>query len=419
MRDHPHRALLHDELHARPPLRLGAPAALTHQVFLAPEAEAEGDRARLAAFAEAHGQAGPDPAARHLVLRLPGTFLLRWERHGEFQSFTAIRPRAALPHEDTWAALTPELLTFLDGVPGERLVAVHLRIETGTGAPPRSDFGPELVGSRFGGGGAHAFSDFRLHGDGFGRVMLQVGELSPERLGRMAQRILEVETYRMGALLALPEARAAVSALSISESRLAAIVEATARGAEDDTALLETLTTLAAEMEATAARTRFRFAAAAAYGALVEGRLDSLREERLEGFQPWSTFLERRFRPALDTCAAVARRQEAHLRGIANASSMLRTRVDVRLEQQNAALLSGMDRRAAVQLRLSQAVEGFSVFAIAYYLVSLLKIGADGLTAFGFVDAPRWFGLAAVPAVAGAVWFAVRRLRHTLRGQET
>jgi uncharacterized membrane-anchored protein len=416
MRDHPYRALLHDELHARPPLRLAAPAALSHQVFLAPEGEAEADRARLAEFARAFGQAGPTPPARHLVLDLPGGAMLRWERHGEFQAFTAIRPRPAMVHENPWSALTPEVLAFLDTLPGERLVAVHLRVETGTAQPPSSDFGPELVGSSFGGGSARGFTDFRLHQDGFGRILLQVDGITPERLGRMAQRFLEIETYRMGALLALPEARAAVRSLAGSESRLAAIVEATAQGDQDDTALLETLTTLAAETEADAAKKKFRFAAAAAYGALVESRMASLREGRLEGFQPWSTFLDRRFKPALDTCAATARRQDSHLRGIANASSMLRTRVDVRLEQQNAALLAAMDKRAAVQLRLSQAVEGFSVFAISYYAVSLLKIAADGLTAFGLADAPEWFGLLAVPGVAVAVWYSVYRLRRSLHG---
>jgi len=422
MRDHPLRELLNDELHARPALRIAAPATLSHQVFLAPEGEAEGDRARLAEFAARYGQPGPVRPARHLVVTLPGGFLLRWERHGEFQAFTAIRPRDALPHEDPWSALTPEILALLDDAPGERLVAVHLRIEAGPDRPPPSNaFGAELVGARFGSSGARAFTDFRLHDDPlggrFGRWLLQVPEVDAGRLGRMAQRILEIETYRMAALLALPDARSAVSGLSAMEQRLAAIVEHTARGSDDDTNLLEELTALAAEAEANAARTRFRFAATAAYGTLVERRLADLQETRIEGFQPVSTFLDRRFRPALDTCAAVARRQEALLRGLGNASSLLRTRVDVRLEQQNAALLATMSRRAAMQLRLSMAVEGFSTFAIAYYATSLVKLAAEGLPGVGF-RAPEWLGLVAVPVLAGAIWFSVRQLRRSLQLKE-
>jgi uncharacterized membrane-anchored protein len=423
MRDHPLREVLNEELHARPPLRLAAPASLTHQVLLAPEGDAEADRTRLAEFAARFGQPGPVRPARHLVLTLPGGFLLRWERHGEFQAFTAIRPRPALPHEDPWSAMTPEILALLETATGERLVAMHLRIEPGIEAPPpRNEFGAEVVGATFGSSGARAFTDFRLHDEpagagAFGRWLLQVPEMDPGRLGRMAQRILEVETYRMAALLALPDARAAVSGLSAMEQRLAAIVEHTARGTDDDTKLLEELTSLAAEAEANAARTRFRLAATAAYGTLVERRLHDLEEGRITGFQPVSTFLDRRFRPALDTCAAVARRQEALLRGLGNASSLLRTRVDVRLEQQNAALLSAMSRRAAMQLRLSMAVEGFSTFAIAYYATSLVKFAVDGLPGVG-VAAPHWFGLVAVPVLAGAIWYSLRRLRHSLRATD-
>lgn len=424
MRDHPLREALNDELHARPPLRLAAPAALTHQVFLAAEGEAEADRMRLAEFAARYGQAGPARPARHLMLTLPGGFLLRWERHGEFQAFTVIRPRAPLPHEDAWSALTPEVLALLDDAPGERLVATHLRIEPGPeGDPPRNEFGAELVGAALGSSGARAFTDFRLHedalsGGGFGRWLLQVPPMDSGRLGRMAQRILEIETYRMAALLALPDARAAVSGMSAMERRLAAIVEHTARGSDDDTKLLEELTALAAEAEANAARTRFRLAATAAYGALVERRIHDMEEGRLPGFQPISTFLDRRFRPALDTCAAVARRQEALLRGLGNASSLLRTRVDVRLEQQNAALLSTMSRRAAMQLRLSMAVEGFSTFAIAYYATSLLKLAADGLPGVG-LQPPEWLGLVAVPVLAAAIWYSIRRLRRSLRASDS
>jgi uncharacterized membrane-anchored protein len=332
-----------------------------------------------------------------------------------------VRPRAALPHEDRWSALTPEVMTLLETMPGERLVAVHLRIERGHEAPPpRNEFGAELVGACFGTSGARGFTDFRLHEDAFspgqkfGRWLLQVPEIGSGRLGRMAQRILEIETYRMAALLALPDARAAVSGLSAMERRLAAIVEHTARSSEADTTLLEELTALAAEAEANAARTRFRLAATAAYGTLVERRLQDLVERPIEGFQPISTFLDRRFRPALDTCAAVSRRQEALLRGLGNASALLRTRVDVRLEQQNASLLAAMSRRAAMQLRLSMAVEGFSTFAIAYYAVSLLKIAVDALPGVG-IRPPEWLGLVAVPVLAGAIWYSVRRLRRSLR----
>ncbi len=41
------------------------------------------------------------------------------------------------------------------------------------------------------------------------------------------------------------------------------------------------------------------------------------------------------------------------------------------LEAQNQTLLASMDRRARLQLRLQQTVEGLSVAAICYYVVGL------------------------------------------------
>ena len=164
-----------------------------------------------------------------------------------------------------------------------------------------------------------------------------------------------------------------------------------------------------------AAANRFRFAATEAYGALVTARIAELHEDRVEGAQRLGLFLERRFVPGLRTCAAVARRERALLDGIARAASMLRTRVEVRLAAQNRNLLEAMDRRARLQLRLSQAVEGLSVFAIAYYAVSLLKYVADGVPLLGLPDAGRLAGLLGPPLVLGAAWYGVRRIRRGLR----
>jgi len=423
MQDHPLRATLNDELHARPHLRIVAPAAISHVVLVAEEGGAEADRAAFAAFCRAHGAAEPQPGARNHIAPVAGR-IVRWERHGEFQAFTVLadaEPDAgrdtdedALP-DRAWSAIHPEAQAFLDSLAGLRLAALHLRILPGSAlVPPPGAFLGEVVGGALGGGEAQAFTDFRMAEDGFVRMVLYANALTPGRLGRMAQRLLELEHYRMAALLGLPLAREATPKLAALEKRLDATVAATARPGAEDAKLLDELTRLAAEAEALAASSRFRFAATEAYGALVEARIAELNEHRLESVQRMSVFLDRRFTPALRTCAAVARRKRALTEGIARAGGMLRTRVEVGLEAQNSKLLAAMDRRAAMQLRLSQAVEGFSTFAIAYYLVSLIKIAVDGLPALGLPDAPKWTSLIAVPAVAMAIWLSVRRLRRSL-----
>lgn len=418
MIDHPLRATINDELHARPHPRLTAPALLSHVVLMAGEGEAEADRERFAAFCRDHGAPPPPPGARHHAAAAAGRSV-RWERHGEFTAITVIADAlAGLPGEQ-WSAITPPLAAWLDTLPGERLAAVHLRILPGiAAAPPAEAFGGEVVGSIVADGAGAVFADFRIGADGFTRMLLYAHQLTPGRLGRMAQRLLEIETYRMAALLGLPPARAAIPRLAEFERRLDAIVAATSAAAEDDHLLLDRLTRLAAEAEALAAANRFRFAATEAYGALVTARIAELREVRSEGTQRLGLFLERRFLPGLRTCAAVARRERTLLDGIARAGGMLRTRVEVRLAAQNRDLLEAMDRRARLQLRLSQAVEGLSVFAIAYYAVSLLKYVAEGVPLLGLPDAGKLAGLVGPPLVIAATWYAVRRIRKGLRREE-
>jgi len=420
MKDHPLRTTINDELHARPHLRLTAPALLSHVVLMAEEGETERDRRQFADLCREHGAVPPPEGSRHHVVPLLGR-LVRWERHGEFRAITALADAASDLDSSQWSAFTPPLTHWIELLGDERLTAVHLRILPGVAtAPPADAFAGEVVGSTVGDGDGVVFADFRIRDDGFTRMLLYAHRLTPGRLGRMAQRLLEIETYRMAALLGLPPARAAIPRLSAFERRLDAIVSATSASAEDDALLLDRLTALAAEAEALAAANRFRFAATEAYGALVANRITELHEGRVEGLQQLGTFLERRFQPGLRTCAAVARRERTLLDGLNRAAGMLRTRVEVRLAAQNRDLLRAMDRRARLQLRLSQAVEGLSIFAITYYAVSLLKLAVEGLPGLRVLPEPMDEVLVAlaVPLVGGAVWMSVRRLRNRLRSAE-
>ena len=47
---HPHRAMLHNEIHARPPEAVAAPQAIAHVVMLADASEREASRAHVAAL---------------------------------------------------------------------------------------------------------------------------------------------------------------------------------------------------------------------------------------------------------------------------------------------------------------------------------------------------------------------------------
>ena len=98
-----------------------------------------------------------------------------------------------------------------------------------------------------------------------------------------------------------------------------------------------------------------------------------LREERIGGRQLFGEFMTRRFDPAMRTCRSAKERLAELSDRAERAANLLRTRVDVANQAQNVEVLRAMDRRAAMQLRLQETVEGLSVVAISYYAVNLAE----------------------------------------------
>lgn len=118
--------------------------------------------------------------------------------------------------------------------------------------------------------------------------------------------------------------------------------------------------------------------------------------------------------PAVATCASTSLRLHGLSDRVAQASALLSTRVDITRERQNQALLASMDRRARLQLRLQQTVEGLSVAAIVYYVTGLIGYLAKAGKAGGLALQPDLLVGLSIPLVAGAVIFALRRARREL-----
>ena len=145
-------------------------------------------------------------------------------------------------------------------------------------------------------------------------------------------------------------------------------------------------------------------------------RSSDLREQRITGLETITEFLERRFTPAMAFCESVDRRLAAAAERIDRASNLLRTRVEIEREAQNQLLLGAMNRRAKLQLRLQQTVEGLSVVAISYYAIAVLGYVFKAAEAAGLnLNPDLASGLAAVPVVIG-VTLAVRRIRRSVGG---
>lgn len=416
--DHALRFELSHEVHARPHEALKAPLRATYLAVLVEADERSLERSHVAALCEARGVAPPPADAIHFSADL-GNFRLRWERHNEFASYTFLRqgPGPARFAEPASAAVPAD---WLRSIPGRTLVAAHAQmLERGESMPSASEIsaafrGNYVVGAGVGDGAANAFTDFRIHPDGFGRFLVVDRAMSRFQAGRTLQRLFEIETYRMMALLALPIAREIAPQLRDMERELAAVASHLATGAGGDEALLEQLTRLAARVESVIGGSRYRFGATRAYHDLVNSRIRELRESRLPGTQTLEEFMQRRLTPAIATCESTARRLLELSERVAQASSLLSTRVDVARERQSQDLLASMDRRARLQLRLQETVEGLSVAAITYYVVGLVAYAAKALKAAGRAVDPDLASGIAIPIVAVLAALGVRYVRRRI-----
>lgn len=400
-----------------------APLAITHIVMLTDAAQREASREHVAALLRNHHRPLPDAATTHVLIDL-GAFRLRWEQHTEFVAWTFTTPMAQAGVADVRepeTAIDAVPRDWLAALPGQCLSSLHLW------ALNEQDVDPQylmrhmlqadtLVGSRVSGGAGAIYTDFAIHPDGFSRMLLLAGaDLSPRRLGRLVQRVLEIETYRMAALLGLPAARKAAAVLATAERELAELANAI-RAADRDTepALLDRLTRLAGQVESGYAATHSRFSASSAYFELVDRRIQEIQETRVDGIQTIREFMDRRLTPARATCEWATRRQNALSERVSRVSSLLRTRVEIEQQQSSQQLLGTMNDRQGTQLKLQSTVEGLSVAAITYYITGLISYLAKGGQKLGWPWSPESTAAVAIPVVALGVWWSLRRLHHKL-----
>ena len=419
--DHPLRYALVNELHARPFPSLSVPCTAVYVAIKEPVEAANRDRARdrahLLALLDRHGSAHPQPDATHFSGPI-GRAELKWESHTEFVTYSAFTPgQSARPFDPSETEIFPE--DWLADAPGKRLCSVQVRVDflpdTDAEVVARLEewFVPEsLAVSRVVDGAAIVAGDFRIDPAGQMRFAVFVRKgTGSRRVGRIVQRLCEIETYRAMSMLGLVRARELSRRLNTLDPQLAGLVTRQDGGSRSAEAVLEDLLSVSGELESHLVKCSFRFAATTAYEAIVNQRIEVLREERLDGRQTFGEFMRRRYDPAMRTVKSTETRLESMAERAQRAAELLRTRVDVERSAQNQKLLESMDRRADLQLRLQQTVEGLSTVAISYYAVNL---GAYALEPAAHRMHLSHGGLMAIltPVVLLAVWLMVRRIRR-------
>lgn len=414
-RDHPLRASLSHQMHARKLPRLQAPATLRQIVLLVDEGEAIAGMAHVRTLLPAGTQLHDED--RFFSCRL-GDIGFAWERHNEFVTCTfiaeadgkALFDPAPFEPFSAWLAAAPgqvvraSLISLLDRArpwPSEEELAHNFALD-------------DLVISDVADGRARIWTDFRLHGDS-GRLLIADRGLSGNETQQLVQRLQELGNYRKMALLGLPVAQELLPQVTACERNTAALARELTDGGSTDDALLARLSNLSADVARMIAETRYRMSATQAYGEMCLDRMRRLAVGQVPGYPSLPDFTERRLLPAMRTCDAFSRRLDDMSQRLAWISDLLRTRVDTELARQNRDLLASMNRRTRLQLRLQQAVEGLSVVAISYYVVGLLGHAVALLSFAGLkVDRELVTALAVPVALLGA-WIGLHMLHKRIR----
>ena len=424
------RRELHNEVHARPSARVRLPALIVYVAVLNAGVTREKEWAHLRQL-PGHGELE--------LARLKGNFLrlrcdhftVKWERHTEFTRYSIVQ---SLPEHAHWGAKLPELARhvaagteWLRSLPGQTMAAIHLGMLEGDMHSPELMAaaqawlgGGTVLASRMGNtteGKPHSsiLTHLRIGEDGFERMLVLAPEGTSEgRAGRISQRLLELETYRLMALRGLPVAKNLSAMLAAAETQLAEITGLLERKGESDEALLDLLVSLAASIERATAEHGFRFSATRAYDSLVSQRLAELRERPISGTQTLGEFMQRRLSPAMATVQATEKRLASLAERISRTSALLRTRVDIATETQNQVLLEKLTRGQELQLSLQVTVEGLSMAAISYYVVSLLLYAFKGMKAYGVPIHPEIAVALLLPLVLWSVWQSRQKIHKKL-----
>lgn len=422
---HPLRLDLHGEVHSRPSDGVSPPTAVVRWVIWLEPQQKAANRDHLISLLNAFQIRNFDLSNNHFKVNL-GSIDLRWEMHTEFVTYTFFKPNY---QQDIGQDFVTDLIEqkaphWLAQMPGSILSAVHVWVQEGpvqrqdatqTALDTQLFSAEALMGSSIAEGFAHVYSDFLIDKNGYSHFYLPTFVISKRRLGRTIQRLLEIETYRMAASLALPYARKAMGLLNQYEDELADLAQAiTVAKKEDETLLLDRLTLLAAKVESLYAQTHSRLSAAAAYFDLLDRRILDVREQRLTGLQTLREFMDRRLNPARGTCAGALRRQEALSARVSRVSDMLRTRVQIEQQQSNQAIWTSMDKRQNLQLQLQATVEGLSVAAISYYMVGLVSYLAKGASKVGWPFSADGTAATVLPVIVLLVWWSLRKLHQKL-----
>ena len=212
-----------------------------------------------------HGQPGRGGSRYHLAQM--GSALIKWEGHTEADSMTCLVPGNGSPlFSESASQFAPSELA--DVFEGDLLCGVNVEVlkqstdDLDMDAIRASLGSNEIYGGPVVDGKASLWTSFHLDAEGYCRIVLIDHSLPDTAIGRLLQRVLETESYRLMAVEGLPVARATMAELNQLESELEPLMDELMQSGEtaDHESLFMKLSNMSARMEHLAAESSYRFA---------------------------------------------------------------------------------------------------------------------------------------------------------------
>lgn len=271
--------------------------------------------------------------------------------------------------------------------------------------------GPNIYGSRVFGEDISVVTAFTPDERLRERYLIYSG--SAEALLRHAYQIVEavvtVENYYHLVLLPFPEFSKAVDRAHEFEQRH--LRQRAMITAQLGTSTAETLqgwvvllTQDFLEVSRFAESMRYQLSASVPYNAIIQATMASFQERPLPPFLPLSDYVLGRISGVADGYQQLIRRVDAMQSDFEGIISVIRTRNELMLQEQNLALqdqnlrlLSSVDNTTKSQAILQRTVEGLSVIVISYYLSGLGNYVFEALQKLGWLESAVYATAVLVP----------------------
>lgn len=330
--------------------------------------------------------------------------IVAWEAHTEYYSYQAWHIPADKTKPLSFGPITYPGYVFPVCPLGIRVNALDIVIQVERSVTPEYLKpllpGPHLYASRVFGEDITLATSFTPDDDTRERYYVRgrSGETLREYAAKLVDTIVAIENYYHLVMLPMQAFSRAVDQIHDYEQRhlyqRAVIMEQ--MGMATPAALqkwLNALTQDLLQVSRLAESMRYRLSGAFPYDKIVRGNLEALQEQPVPSIRPISEYIRWRITGVADGYQQLLRRIDAMQADFEATVAVIRTQIELRLQEQNLAaqdqnlkLLASVDKTTRSQAILQHTVESLSVIVITYYLSGLGSYIFKALHEMGWLD---------------------------------